>query len=510
MTQSIYTQVSNADVVSCGKKGQIIKTEPIPLLRDKYLGEYKTALEKAKVRKNLGIADEMSLEWGNINGFVEHQGDLVNFIDQKLAYKLPEDLTNLEQSISDVETALNYALRFVSTFKGESEAIQDLRKQIQDVLDLIETTRGLLQIDINKNLEQILILSKSINDINDFVGNVDSRIDLLLTNSKTLYSPDGETAEVIISISDGNALTIDQGLYVKDYTGDINTLQSTQSVLQETVQLNSDNIAEMNSKINTTLETVDKYITDMDDNATAPTTVGGITSGTKVSDLKGKPLSEIVDMILFPTTVRNLVYPQLYYTSQGNVMTDMLVKVGTVNLNPTLVFVKNDAGNEVSRTEKLLFNEAPVEPSNYDKLGIYAYLGSVSYEAGEYLVDNKGQVTNKRIEAGTKDARVLITTTYPWYAGNESSTQEQQLVKFKTDSPEFVISMTGKAVIKLPGSTSIITSFKVDGGLGYLDVDLSGWEESTEIINDFPYKVWTKKDEYVSAMSHKIKFKLSE
>ena len=60
MIQSIYTSVSNADVVPC-KKGQSIKSDPIPLVRDKYLGEYRTELEKAKVRKNLGIADDVNL-----------------------------------------------------------------------------------------------------------------------------------------------------------------------------------------------------------------------------------------------------------------------------------------------------------------------------------------------------------------------------------------------------------------------------------------------------------------
>jgi hypothetical protein len=42
------------------------------LLRDNYLGEYRTALEKAKVRKNLGIADEVVMEWGNLSGFIEN------------------------------------------------------------------------------------------------------------------------------------------------------------------------------------------------------------------------------------------------------------------------------------------------------------------------------------------------------------------------------------------------------------------------------------------------------
>ena len=45
MIQPIYTSVSNADIKPCGKKGHLIKSEPIPLLRDNYLGEYRTELE---------------------------------------------------------------------------------------------------------------------------------------------------------------------------------------------------------------------------------------------------------------------------------------------------------------------------------------------------------------------------------------------------------------------------------------------------------------------------------
>jgi len=80
MIQSIYTSVNNADLVPCGKKGTTIKSEPIPLLRNNFLSEYRTELEKAKVRKNLGIADEASLIWGNIDGTIEEQKDLIQYI----------------------------------------------------------------------------------------------------------------------------------------------------------------------------------------------------------------------------------------------------------------------------------------------------------------------------------------------------------------------------------------------------------------------------------------------
>ena len=42
------------------------------------------------------------------------------------------------------------------------------------------------------------------------------------------------------------------------------------------------------------------------------------------------------------------------------------------------------------------------------------------------------------------------------------------------------INLTGNAIIKIPGSNSTLDALKVDGGLGFLDVDMSGWTKTTE------------------------------
>jgi hypothetical protein len=137
-------------------------------------------------------------------------------------------------------------------------------------------------------------------------------------------------------------------------------------------------------------------------------------------------------------------------------------------------------------------------------LGTYEYNGSVTYADGEYLIDNKGDVTSMRIEGGTNFASTNVTTTYPWYVGNS----KQNLVKFGQQSGTLNFYVSGKAIVKLPGNNSSLLSFKVDGGLGYLDIDLTGWTETKEIINGVPYKVWTKNDEYPSSLPHQINFKL--
>ena len=52
--QTIYTQVDNAKLEPC-KKGKPVPPLKVPLLRNNYLGEYRTQVEKDKVLKNLGI-----------------------------------------------------------------------------------------------------------------------------------------------------------------------------------------------------------------------------------------------------------------------------------------------------------------------------------------------------------------------------------------------------------------------------------------------------------------------
>ena len=500
MIPPIYTTVSNADIKPCGSKCQVIKSEPIPLLRDKYLGEYRTELEKAKVRKNLGIADEASLLWGNIDGTIEEQKDLVQYIEQKWTYK-NDDF----EDITTVKEALDYSLFFISQYESNTEDIEELKQSIDSVKSSISELQTNLEEEINSNKDsisnlqdQIETINQEIVKINESILNIDVDKNILnwvkksLSNSKTRELKEDETLEVIISQQEDNAIQLLQqniseegeepeyvtlpGLYVKNLEPKIEEVQ--EDVKQSTI-----------------------YQTELPEE-----TESSVLQGTTVKQLKGKQFNEIIDALLFPTVVRDLIQPQLYYS-----VTQNIVEVGSPNINPTLIFVKNDAGNESSRQETVSYNDEVLESlETYTSIGDYVYKGIVEYEAGEYLVDNKGEVTEIRIEAGSIEASTTVTATYPWYAGNVSQVQKQTLVPFNQPTSTIEISLTGQAVIKLPGSKSELSMFKVDGGLGFLDVDLTGWETSTEQIQDFTYKVWTKKDSYSSILPHQLKFTLIE
>lgn len=529
MIQSIYTSVSNADIKPCGKKGHLIKSEPIPLLRNNYLGEYRTELERAKVRKNLGIADEHSLLWGNIDGTIEAQKDLVQYVEQKWAYT-----SDVAENINTVKDALDYALFFISQYEANTEEIEEIKVDISSIRTSITALKEVLEeeiesnrADINNLSEKITQINEAIEDINESIKNIDvdkniqNWITNSLRNSKTIEIKNDDTLEVILSQQEDNAIHLIQqeippveeegepstvvlpGIYVKDLEPtltevkeEVKEVQKAQKDTDSKVDSNTENI----TNIQTSLETIATYQTELP-NDTAST----IIPGTTVEKLKGKQFNEIIDTLLFPTVVRDLVYPQLYYS-----FSYQIVEVGSTLLTPTLTFIKNDAGDETNREETITYNGSPIESETYNSIGIYVHSGTVDYAAGEYLLNNKGEVTDKRVEAGSISTTAQVTATYPWYSGNTNSLIKQSLVPFGQSSGTITFSLSGKAIIKLPGSNTQLNSFTVDGGLGYLNVDLSGWNTSTEQINGFPYKVWTKKDTYSSALPHQINFTLSQ
>jgi hypothetical protein len=53
------------------------------------------------------------MAWGNIEGFVEEQKDLVSYVESKWLYKneISSDITNVKQ-------ALDYAIYFISNYKA--------------------------------------------------------------------------------------------------------------------------------------------------------------------------------------------------------------------------------------------------------------------------------------------------------------------------------------------------------------------------------------------------------
>lgn len=464
--QTIYTQVDNAKLELC-KKGKPVPPIQIPLLRSNYLGEYRTQVEKDKVLKNLGVLG----------------------VTNKYTYPSQDEVSSYKD-IKTVQQALDYCIRLIQSYEASDKNIKQLLQDVKTIYSNISN----LESAINKNTSDITTINNSIEQINNSILefdrklqelNVDdkitNRINQHLANSKTIELRDN-TLEVKISSEETNAIIVkDDGIYVNDKT--------------EQIQANTTAIESLKNQ--------DKYLTGTQ--GSSPYTVGGIKEGTTAESLNGKTISDILDLMLFPVYVRDLIPPTLSYSALPR-----LVEVGSSLLHPELTFTQNDAGAKIDTTESILFNDSPYDSASYIGIGIYKYEATVTYEAGEYLTNNKGETTESRIEAGSLSTSVSTTATYPWYAGTSTQTYKQKLVAFNTDSGTQEISLSGSAVIKLPGANSQLLSFKVNGGLGFLNVDLNGWTQTTEQINGITYKVWSKNDEYSSVLPHQLQFKLMQ
>ena len=508
MIQSIYAAVSNGNQVHCGKRIPKYQAMPIPLMKSNYLGEFRTALEKAKARRNLGIGDEYTLTWGNITGHIEDNTDLVQFIENQWKYEYVSPY--IQQEIKNVKEALDYALYYVSTYEANDQAVQNLSRQFDELTQHVNGVQQQLERDIEQNANNIQNLGESIQSINQKISdinealrtiNVDQNIhdwvEQNLGQSSTIYFKDitetvvdpdtgEETTNVVfqvmeikISQAEKNAIILkDDGLYVEDYSQDINDLKEHQEQVDES-------LADL------------KYNTDLPDETTSP-----VHEGVTVEQLKNKSMSEILDEVLFPAEVRELVEPEISYQDIAT-----LVEINSPVVYPQVEYLAGDAGETIASSNTLTLGGDEYVSDYYDQIGIYIFTAITQYDAGEYLKNNRGETTDRRIEAGAVSTTKSVKVTYPWYAGStEEGVTKQRLVPVNEISGVLDFSLSKHAVIKLPGANTTISSFRLDSGLGYLDVDMDGWNLTTETLNGVTYKVWTKSDSYAAILPHRINF----
>ena len=490
MIQSIYAAVSNGNNVHCGKRIPKYQAQPIPLMKSNYLGEFRTQLEKAKARKNLGIGDEFLLTWGNITGHIEDNKDLTTFIENQWKYEYVSPY--IQQEIKNVKQALDYALYYVSTHEANDEAVHNLSQKFDTLTSHVNEVQEQLQNNINLNSTRISDIQNNIQSINNLISdinedlktiNVDENIyNWVKQNLEQITDAEEVTFQIIevkISQEEKNALIIKKdGIYVEDFSQDINSIKEHQTQID-------DSLIDL------------KYNTELPDSTTS-TTHKGIT----VEQLKNKSMSKILDEVLFPAEVRDLIEPTISYSDIED-----LIEINTPVYFPNIEYLAGDAGETISQTNILTFRGLEYTEDYYSNVGTYIFTATIQYSDGEYLKNNREEITDIRVESGEISTTKNVKVTYPWFAGStEDGVQKQILVPVNEVSGYIDISLSKHAIIKIPGAKSTLNSFRVDSGLGYLDVDISGWEQTQEYINGVPYKVWTKKDEYVAILPHKINF----
>lgn len=217
MLNHTYTSVNNANLVDCGKK-QHISSQPSPLLKDNFLGEFRTELDKKKVLANLGIASDLVLEWKNIKGDIGQNEALMEALDARTKYssELNPDIVTIADGIAYIESILGKDLDAESTQNTRLAALEETTTNLRTDLEAYKDT-----------------LSKDLTELNNYITNtVDVEFAALSERIKTIVS-DLENINNLITVSDSDTnalkLKVDEhaGLYVENLSPRIDKLDET-------------------------------------------------------------------------------------------------------------------------------------------------------------------------------------------------------------------------------------------------------------------------------------------
>ena len=199
MLNHTYTSVKNANLVDCGKK-QHITSQPTTLLKDNFLGEFRTELDKKKVLSNLGIATELSLEWEYIKGDIGRSIALIQELDSRTKYT--STIGNFKDKVISIIEGIQYLETIVGgEQEGEDEQNERLTKLEETFQELVEGLeqvnqylKDTIELDINKleeNLETVTAQVANINNLIKISSKSDNALILISEDSDKLL--EGET-----------------------------------------------------------------------------------------------------------------------------------------------------------------------------------------------------------------------------------------------------------------------------------------------------------------------------
>lgn len=191
------------------------------------------------------------------------------------------------------------------------------------------------------------------------------------------------------------------------------------------------------ANMNGTVDNVLEYDTKEADATATVQALGGIPAGTKAADLKGKPVSEILDTLIFPVVQPTYSNPSATISLKSTSTTPMLQEVGVTgasvptassfnySFNRGAISIagtkKQDrAGEETSH--KFQCNGSDTLPTEFATRGQYKYKAVVSYAAGPQPLDSKGNETGTPLAAGSVNSNeVVINVVYPYFANTAAA-----------------------------------------------------------------------------------------
>lgn len=183
------------------------------------------------------------------------------------------------------------------------------------------------------------------------------------------------------------------------------------------------------------------YTTDLPDSLVVPQTIGGISKGTKVSDLEGSTISQMFDNLLFPEVQPAIQAPSAAISFKDTFGSGGVYEVGATapiaaNFNTsfnrgTCTVVgqadRNRAGNLDSGNSFIYYGgdaSAKTLPAKVT-LGTMQYNYHAAYAQGDTLVTSKGSkasVTPNPLPAGSvNSSNLIIFGAYPYYCNGQSA-----------------------------------------------------------------------------------------
>lgn len=261
-----------------------------------------------------------------------------------------------------------------------------------------------------------------------------------------------------------------------------------------------DNVKEMMENMSASII----YTSKLDGDISTVKELGGIAAGTKVNQLSGKEVSEVLDALIFPTVQPDKV-DNTVSISRNSGVTDIRKVGGTPWTKDDFTVTPNVGQIRINGVKKqdyagaasnIVVNGVPVEMT-YGKKSI---TGSATFAEGPQPLDSKGgnATSITKYAGGTKNSSAIyVYVVYPFFA-NTNITEFIELPLVKSDVNNFIVNYaaeegTNKHTIKVPTVRDIIKIELLNTLSGkYEEVAKTNFIKTTETINGVGYNIYTR------------------
>lgn len=220
MLNHTYTSVKNANLVDCGKKIHI-SSQPSPLLKENFLGEFRTDLDKKKVLANLGVVTDLLLEWEFIKGDIGKNAALMGELESRTKY-----VSKIDGFTKTLTDGIHYLEEIVG---GEQDAetaqdkrLESLEAQTKDLLETLTQIKTDLEESVKIDVEKLKT------DLETVTKKVENITELIKVSTK-------EGNALILLSSDDVAEGEIPGLYVPDLSSKVSNSEQAIEELQTNV-----------------------------------------------------------------------------------------------------------------------------------------------------------------------------------------------------------------------------------------------------------------------------------